>query len=72
MGGTHDADLFEARRNEARRHDLRLGILALAAHGKSLEPGDLRHVLPTHPAHVLIECHLLVLRQAGLLPSAAH
>jgi hypothetical protein len=68
----HDADQLEARRNQARRHDLRLGILALAARGNSVDPEDLRRELPAHPAVASIEYHLVVLRQAGLLPSATH
>lgn len=72
MSTTHDADLLEARRNQARRHPLRLGILALGAKGKSMDPEDLRRELPTHPAVSLIEYHLLVLRQAALLPPVAH
>jgi hypothetical protein len=67
-----DADLLEARRNQARRHSLRLTILALAAQGKSIDPGALRRELPTHPTASLIDYHLLVLRQAGLLPPTAH
>lgn len=66
-----DADPFETRRNQARRHDLRLGILALAAKGKSMDTESLRRDLPTHPAVASIDYHLLVLRQVGLLPPAA-
>lgn len=68
----HDADQLEARRNLARSHDLRLGILSLVTQGNSMDPEDLRRELPTHPAVALIEYHLLVLRQAGLLPAVAH
>jgi hypothetical protein len=72
MGTMYDADLLEARRNQARRHDLRLGILALANQGKSMDPEDLHRELPTHPALVVIDYHLLVLRQADLLPPTVH
>lgn len=68
----HDADLLEARRDQARRHDLRLGILALAAQSRSMDIKDLHRELPTHPTLVVIDYHLSVLRQAGLLPPAAH
>jgi hypothetical protein len=64
-------DSLEARRGQARRHDLRISILALAAQGKSLDPADLRRELPTHPAVPVIEYHLLVLRQLDLLPDSA-
>jgi hypothetical protein len=65
-----DDDLREARRNQARRNDLRLSILAVATQGKSLDPEDLRRELPDRPAVAVIEYHLLVLRQVELLPSA--
>lgn len=68
----HDADLLEARRNQARCHDLRRAILALYAQGKSMDPDDLRRELSAHPAVVLIKYHQLVLRQAGLLPPEVH
>lgn len=52
----------------ARRHDLRLRILDLAALGESLDPEDLRRELPAHPTIAVVEYHLSVLRQVGLLP----
>lgn len=59
----------KARRDQARSHPLRLKILALAARkNQSLEPADLRRELPDHPTLAVIEYHLLVLRQVGLLP----
>jgi hypothetical protein len=66
-------DLLEARRDQARRHPLRLAILALSVQGKSLDPKDLHRELPTHPRIATIEYHLSVLRQVDLLsfrPSA--
>ena len=62
-------DPFETKRDQVRRHRLRLAILGLAAQGKSTDPKDLRRALPTHPASAAIEYHLAVLRCAGLLPS---
>ena len=62
---------FEARRDQVRRHELRLAILALASQGKSMDPLDLRRELPTHPELAVIEYHLLVLHRVGLLPSPA-
>lgn len=59
---------FEARRDQVRRHNLRLAILALASQGRSMNPLALRRELPTHPAMGLIEYHLSVLRQVDLLP----
>lgn len=63
--------LLEARRDQVRRHGLRLAILALATQGKSMEPDVICGELPTRPAIVVIEYHLLVLRCAGLLPLPA-
>jgi hypothetical protein len=64
-------DPLEARRDQVRRHRLRLAILALATQGKSMEPDDIRRELPTRPPVAVIEYHLLVLRCAGLLPLRA-
>ena len=66
----HDRDLLEARRDQARKHPLRLKILALAVRkGQSLDPEDLRRKLPDHPTVPAIEYHLLVLRRVGVLPA---
>jgi hypothetical protein len=64
-------DPFEARRDQVRRHELRLAILALASQGKAMNPPDLHRELPAHPAVAVIEYHLLVLQRVGLLPSPA-
>jgi hypothetical protein len=64
-----DDGLREAKRDQARRHHLRFSILALVTQGRALDPEDLRRALPTHPEIPVIEYHLLVLRNAGLLPS---
>lgn len=64
MNGRH---LLEAKRDQARYHYVRLGILALAGQGKSLDPEDLHRELPTHPEVGVIAYHLLVLRRAKLL-----
>lgn len=49
--------------------DLRRAILTLANQGKSsTDPEDLRRELPKRPTIDLIDYHLLVLRQVGLLP----
>lgn len=61
-------DLLEARRDQARRHPLRLTLIALSVQGKSLDPEDLRRELPDHPSVAVIKYHLLVLRQVELLP----
>jgi hypothetical protein len=60
--------LLEARRDQVRRHPLRLAILALSVQGKSLDPKSLRRELPTHPAVVVVKYHLLVLNEVELLP----
>lgn len=65
---TVQGDLLEARRDQARRHPLRLGLIALSAQGKSLDPEDLRRELPDRPSVAVIEYHLMVLREAELLP----
>lgn len=54
-------------RDQVRDHELRLGILALASQGSSLDPMDLQRELPAHPAIAAIKYHLLVLRLAELL-----
>ena len=62
---------FQAgRRDQARRHDLRLKILALVAQDRhrSLDPEDLSRLLPDHPAATVVEYHLAVLRRVDLLP----
>jgi hypothetical protein len=59
-------------RHYARKHPLRLKILALSARrSRSLDPDDLKRELPDHPAVAVIEYHLSVLRQVDLLPSPA-
>lgn len=65
-----ERELLEARRNQARNHDLRLAILALAVQEKSMDPEDLHRELPAHPGFPLIQYHLSVLRQVDLLPPA--
>lgn len=64
----HDRDLLKARRDQARSHPVRIAILALAAQGNWMDPEDLHQELPNRPPLALIEYHLLVLRQVGLLP----
>jgi hypothetical protein len=62
--------LLEAKQDYARRHPLRLHLIALSVRrGQSLDPEDLRRELPDRPAVALIEYHLRVLRQVGLLPT---
>jgi len=63
-----DDDMLRARRDQARKHDLRLRILALASQGKSLDPEDVRQELPDRPSVAVIKYHLSVLRAAELLP----
>jgi hypothetical protein len=60
-------DLLEARRDQVRRHPVRFAILVFAAQGRSLDPKDLHHELPTHPAVAAVKYQLLVLQQAKLL-----
>lgn len=63
---------LEARQDQARKHGLRLKILALAQRRDQwLNPDDLRRELPEHPDVAVIEYHLLVLERANLLPSQA-
>lgn len=65
----------EDRRREvqdrARLHPLRLQILALIAKdgSRSLDPKDLRRVLPKRPAIPVIGYHLKALRAVGLIPA---
>lgn len=60
---------LRARQDLARKHGLRLKILALAQRRcQSLDPDDLRRELPDRPAVAVIEYHLLVLERAQLLP----
>lgn len=63
-------DISKALRDQARNHHIRRGILALVAgdRGRSLAAADLQRDLPEHPSIPVIEYHLLVLRQADLLP----
>lgn len=64
---------LEARQDYAPGHPLRLNILALAEkRHQSLDSEDLRRELPERPAVAVIEYHLLVLRQVGLLPPDRH
>lgn len=66
--GDMDAELLEARRDQARSNPLRLKVLALAVkRGQSLDPDDLRRELAERPSVALIEYHLRVLREVGLL-----
>jgi hypothetical protein len=54
--------------DQARKHGLRLKILALAQRRcQSLDPNDLRRELPDRPAVAVIEYHLSVLKRAQLL-----
>jgi hypothetical protein len=63
-------DELETMRDRARKHPLRLKILALVVRrNQSLDPEALRRELPDHPSVAVIDYHLLVLRQVGLLPS---
>jgi len=66
----HDEQTLAARQDSARRHPLRLKILALSLRrNRSRGTDDLRRELPERPAVAVIEYHLLVLRQAKLLPT---
>lgn len=67
MSIVRDDELLGARRTQARKHPMRLSILALAAQGKSLDPQDLHRELPDRPTVAVIGYHLLVLRQVDLL-----
>jgi hypothetical protein len=68
VDAVHEGQLEETQ-DQARSHPLRLKILALAARkNQSLEPEDLCRELPGHPTIATVEYHLLVLRQAELLP----
>jgi hypothetical protein len=61
-------DRRRERQDRARRHPLRLLILAQAQRpGQSLDPRDIRRELPKRPAVAVIEYHLRVLREAGLI-----
>ena len=65
----NDGGRPEARRDQARTHPVRIAILALANQGKSsTDTEDFRRELPERPTVALIDYHLLVLRQVGLLP----
>jgi hypothetical protein len=62
-------DELAALQDRARKHPLRLKILALAMRrDQSLELSALRRELPDHPPVEVIDYHLLVLRQVDLLP----
>ena len=62
-------DRLKALQEQARKNPLRLKILALSVRrGRSLDPEDLRRELPERPAVAVIEYHLRVLCQSGLLP----
>ncbi|HWA55227.1 MAG TPA: hypothetical protein VG816_13745 [Solirubrobacterales bacterium] len=63
-----DDGSLEELRDQARRHPLRLHIIALSVRkGQSLDPEDLRRELPDHPTVAVIEYHLFVLRKVGLV-----
>lgn len=65
-----EGDRLKAQQDQARKHGLRLKILALAQKpNQSLDPADLRRELPERPVEAVIEYHLLVLERAQLLPS---
>lgn len=57
----------DAMRGRVRRHDLRLGILALVSRGVSLDSTVLQRDLPGPPTIGMIEYHLSILRLAELL-----
>jgi hypothetical protein len=69
----HREDRRRELQDRARRHPLRLQILALIAKdgGRSLDPDDLQRELPTRPAAAVIEYHLKALREVGLVPTRA-
>jgi len=65
-----EGDRLKALREQARKHPVRLKILALAQRpSRSLNPDDLRWELSERPAVVVIEYHLSVLDRAQLLPA---
>jgi hypothetical protein len=65
-----EGDRLKALQEQARKHTLRLKILALAQNRRrSLDPDDLRWELPERPGVALIEYHLGVLDRAQLLPA---
>lgn len=69
MPAIQGGGFLEARFDYARRHPLRLNIIALSVRkGHSLDPKDLRRELPGRPTVALLEYHLRVLRQVELLP----
>jgi hypothetical protein len=62
-------DHLRAQQDRARRHPLRLQILALLQRpGRSRDPQDLRRELPNKPAVAVITYHLRVLSEVGLVP----
>lgn len=65
MGGD---DSHKARRDQARNHPLREKILALTEDRDGpIDPEWLRWALPDHPSLWVVEYHLSVLREVGLL-----
>lgn len=66
----HESDPLQRLHDYARSHPTRLNILALIAQGRGglLDPEDFRRELPDRPPVPVIEYHLLVLRQIGLVP----
>jgi len=67
-----DGARLKAQQEAARKHSLRLKILALAQdRNRSLDPDDLRWELPERPARDVIDYHLSVLDRAQLLPARA-
>ena len=73
MSVAHREDHRRELQDRARRHPLRLQILALIAKdgSRSLDPADLRRELPTRPAVAVIKYHLKALREVGLVPTRA-
>lgn len=66
-----DGDRLKAMQKQARKHPMRLKILALASkRNRALDSADRRRELPERPAVTVIEYHLKVLREVDLLPSA--
>lgn len=69
-GMLSEGERLEALQEQARKHTLRLKILALAQNRhQSLDPEDLRWELIERPAVTVIEYHLAVLDRAQLLPA---
>jgi DNA-binding transcriptional ArsR family regulator len=72
MSVAHRENYRRELQDRARRHPLRLQILALTVRdgSLSLDPGRLRRELPRRPALTVVKYHLGVLREAGLVPRA--